>query len=75
MLAQQGKITPEFEKKALEAIAKASKGMPGLASLTVFTFIYRYFTPVAVTPIANIGGSKFAEWRKAKREKMQTAQA
>ena len=75
LLAQQGKITPEFEKKALEAIAKASKGMPGLASLTVFTFIYRYFTPVAVTPIANIGGSKFTEWRKAKRAKMQTAQA
>lgn len=75
LLAQQGKITPEFEKKALEAIAKASKGVPVFASLTVFTFIYRYFTPVAVTPIANFFGNKIAENKKAKRAKMQTAQA
>ena len=64
LLAQQGKITPEFEKKALEAIAKASKGVPVFASLTVFTFIYRYFTPVAVTPIANFFGNKIAENKK-----------
>lgn len=75
LLAQQGKITPEFEKKALSAIAKASKGVPVFASLTVFTFIYRYFTPVAVTPIANFFGNKIAEGKKAKRAKMQTAQA
>ena len=75
LLAQQGKITPEFEKKALSAIAKASKGVPVFASLTVFTFIYRYFTPVAVTPIANFFGNKIAEGKKAKQAKMQTAQA
>ncbi len=66
LLAQNGKITQQAEKKALEAIAKASKGVPVFASLTVFTFIYRYFTPVAVTPIANLFGNWLAERKKNK---------
>ena len=60
-MAQKGQITKEAEEKAIKSIATASKGMPVLASLTVFTFIYRYFTPVAVTPIANYIGNKLVE--------------
>ena len=66
LLAQNGKITKDAEEKALKGIAKASKGMPVFASLTIFTFIYRYFTPVAVTPVANWFGNKLAERKAAK---------
>ena len=65
LLAQKGKISKEAEEKALKGIAKASKGMPVFASLTVFTFIYRYFTPVAVTPVANWFGNNLSK-KKAK---------
>ena len=66
LLAQNGKITKDAEEKALKGIAKASKGMPVFASLTIFTFIYRYFTPVAVTPVANWFGNNLAERKAAK---------
>lgn len=66
LMAQNGKITKKAEEKALKAVARAAKGIPVLASLTVFTFIYRYFTPVAVTPIANFLGNKLSERKQNK---------
>lgn len=64
--AQSGKITKEAEAEALKTIAKASKGVPVLAGLTVFTFIYRFFTPVAITPGANYLGDKWNNRKKSK---------
>lgn len=73
LMAQKGQITKEAEEKALKTVARAAKGIPVLASLTVFTFIYRYFTPVAVTPIANFLGNKLSEMKhKQKQEPENT---
>lgn len=67
LLEQNGKITKEAAEKSLKTVARAAKGVPVLASLTVFTFIYRYFTPVAVTPIANFLGNKLSERKQNKK--------
>ncbi len=74
LMAQKGQITREAEEKALSAVAKAAKGIPVLASLTVFTFIYRYFTPVAVTPVANKIG-EYINNRKAEKQNAEAVRA
>lgn len=68
LLVQKGELSKEAEAKAIDAVAYAGKGMPTLASLTVFTFIYRYFTPVAVTPVANKIGDWVCSWKQGKAE-------
>lgn len=71
LMAQNGKITKDAEEKALKAVARAAKGIPVLASLTVFAFIYRYFTPVAVTPIANFIGNKLSDRRHKQKQELE----
>ena len=67
LAAQNGKITKDAEAKALKSLATASKGVPVFASLTIFTFIYRYFTPVAVTPVASFAGNKLSDMKNQKK--------
>lgn len=50
--------TKEAEKLA-EGFGKRCKGVGTLARLASFALIYRYLTPVLVTPIANKLGDKF----------------
>lgn len=71
LAVQNGKLSKEAEAKALEGVAKAAKGIPVLASLTVFTFIYRYFTPVAVTPVANFFGNKLSDIKNKKNSELE----
>ena len=55
-------------KKATEMEANLGnklKGVRVLASLTVFTFIYRFATPVLITPVANWISNKINENKKA----------
>ena len=40
-------------KEMAEGLGKKLKGVRLLTTLSVFTFIYRYATPVAITPLAN----------------------
>lgn len=53
-----------------EKLGKRLKGIRTLASITVFTLIYRYATPVLITPLANMLGDKWnaniAEKKKAR---------
>ena len=75
---QKGKIEKlksegtEEAKKAAEELTKElsekSKGVRILGSLAIFTLIYRYLTPVVVTPIANKIGAWWNEKKKAKEE-------
>ena len=49
------------------------KGVRALAALAVFTLIYRYATPVLITPIANKIGDKLNERSKAKEAEAKVA--
>lgn len=62
-------------KKATEMEANLGnklKGVRVLASLTVFTFIYRFATPVLITPVANWISNKINENKKAKEIEMKS---
>lgn len=73
LMEQKGKLTKEAAEKAISNIGKVTKGIPVLASLTVFTFIYRFFTPVAITPVANVLGEKINNRKKSKTPDLETA--
>ncbi len=49
----QMKLTPEQKKVAMEKLGKNLKAVRALMSILTFTFIYRYVTPVGITPLAN----------------------
>lgn len=66
-----GKISADKLPDLLQNFGKKLKGFKTLASLATFTLIYRYVTPVIITPIANKVGAKFNEKRVAKREAEQ----
>lgn len=53
LMEANGKIESKNAEKLIDNVIKAKKGIPVLAKLTVFAMIYRYLTPVAITPIAN----------------------
>jgi len=63
------------EKRDLKEIAdevanlgKKTKGIRTLSSITIFALIYRYITPVFMTPVANWGGDKLNAWLARRRE-------
>lgn len=68
-LQEQKKALSEYEGKAVKGLSsdlgKSLKGVRILASLATFTLIYRYATPVIITPIANWLGDRLNA-RKAK---------
>ena len=69
-----GEISAE---KAAEIIKKKSdrlKGFKTLATLGTFTLIYRYLTPVAITPAANAIGRWANNKSQAKKTEKQQAQ-
>ena len=57
-------------EKLVKEIVKNSNGVRILASLATFTMIYRYATPVLITPLAN----KIGNWANARRAEKQAAQ-
>lgn len=54
-----GKVPPSKVEEFEQNMGKRLKGFPVLMSLFTFTLIYRYLTPVAITPLANWLGEKF----------------
>ena len=56
----------EAAKELAGALGNKVRGVRALASLAVFTIIYRYATPVLITPIANRIGNRINEKNKAK---------
>ena len=67
--AALGKMTAKEAKDMRELTSKRLKGFKTLASLMTFTLIYRYATPVIITPAANWIGRKL-EGRKQNKEKL-----
>ena len=53
-----GQISKEEAKELKKTFGDKLKGFNALTSLITFTLIYRYITPVAITPIANWIGRK-----------------
>jgi len=50
------------------ALEKKIRGMGVLKKLIIFGMVYRFLSPVAVTPFANMIGNKLAEVKKANKE-------
>ena len=64
-VAEKLKATGKVKQgeELIKQVVKNSNGVRILASLATFTMIYRYATPVLITPIAN----KIGNWANAKR--------
>ena len=60
-IAQQ-KMSLADKKAAMEKLGKKLKAVRSLMGILTFTFIYRYVTPVAITPFAN----KIGNWVNAR---------
>ena len=54
----------------MKSLSDKVKGVRALASLAVFTIIYRYATPVLITPFANKIGNKLNERNKAEKKEI-----
>ena len=70
-LAQMAKVTAEDiakSKEAKEIFSKRLKGFRTLIPILTFTMIYRYISPVAITPIANM----ISDWSSKRNAKKET---
>ena len=67
-----GEINAEKAKEILKKKSDRLKGFNTLATLATFTLIYRYITPVVITPVANLIGEKLNN--KAKKAEAQKQQ-
>ena len=61
---------PELGAAKKQALAIRLKGMDVAKKLLIFTLIYRYIVPVAVTPIANKLGDKYLTYKKERQQKL-----
>lgn len=69
-----GKFKSAEEKKAaVEALGRKLKGFRTLLSIITFTTIYRYVSPVAITPLANWIGRKVNKPEAPKQEVQKSA--
>ena len=77
-LMKQQKALGKIQGKSLTELNKnfsaRLKGFGTLASLLTFTLIYRYITPVLITPVANTIGDKVNKKRSKQREENATEQ-
>ncbi len=65
------KVDSEKAKLIKESLGTKLKNFGSLMGLVTFTLIYRYITPVLVTPLANKMGDKLNARKKAKQVAMQ----
>lgn len=63
-----GKLDKIAKEKAVKDLGKALKGFRCLIGIITFTTIYRFVTPVAITPIAN----KFGAWLNERADRKET---
>ncbi len=64
-----GQISAEKAAELEAKLGRRLKGFKTLATLLTFSLIYRFFTPVAITPLANWLGRKFFGEDEAPKEK------
>lgn len=72
-IAKLRKVDSEKAKMIKESLGPKLKNFGSLMGLLTFTLIYRYVTPVLVTPLANKLGDKLNARKKAKQMAMQPA--
>lgn len=65
-----GEITPKEAEKLKKSLGEKLKGLNALTGLITFTLIYRYVTPVIVTPIANKIGNRLNEKNQIKKQEV-----
>ena len=65
------KVKPSVIEEESKTLSKKLKGFRTLASITVFALIYRYFTPVIMTPVANWFGDKINAKKAAKAQEIE----
>ena len=65
-LVQEGKVTEAEYAKFVEKLPSRIKNVKTMASLATFTLVYRYFTPVVITPLANFFGGFMKRHKEAK---------
>ena len=63
-----GQLSPEKYEKLTKSLGTKLKCFGALMGLLTFTTIYRFITPVAITPVANWAGDKYLNWRKSKKQ-------
>lgn len=63
-----GKISPEKCEQLTKSLGTKLKLFGALMGLLTFTTIYRFATPVAITPLANWAGDKYLNWKRAKNQ-------
>jgi len=68
-----GKISKELVDKIEPNMGKLLKSVGALGSLATFTLIYRYITPVAITPAANKIGERINKKKAEEKQKAQMA--
>ena len=68
-LVQRGQITENEYNDFAKKLPKRLKSVKTLASLATFTLIYRYVTPVIITPVANFTGRFIRNMKQQKANK------
>ncbi len=63
-----GQLSPEKYEKLTKSLGAKLKCFGALMGLLTFTTIYRFLTPVAITPLANWAGEKYLKWKKSKQQ-------
>ena len=63
-----GQLSPEKYEKLTKSLGAKLKCFGALMGLLTFTTIYRFLTPVAITPLANWAGDKYIAWKKGKKQ-------
>ncbi len=69
-----GNLSPEKCANAIKSLGPKLKCFGALMGLATFTVIYRYATPVVITPIANKIGEHFNKKRKEKAQEISLNQ-
>lgn len=63
-----GQLSPEKYEKLTKSLGPKLKCFGALMGLLTFTTIYRFITPVAITPLANWLGDMYLTWKKGKKQ-------
>lgn len=63
-----GQLSPEKYEKLTKSLGAKLKCFGALMGLLTFTTIYRFITPVGITPLANWAGDKYLAWKKTKKQ-------
>lgn len=67
--AEEARTGKPYTAEQIKSLSEKIKGIRVLASLLIFTTVYRYISPVLITPVAN----KIGDWYNDRREERKRA--